>query len=185
MISVEDFARRIFRPVGGRGETETFPLRALVDRVEGTGEAEREPLIMDPDYQRGYVWTETQQARFAGHMLEGGFIGPVIMNRDRTCRRSDEIVDGKQRLSTMYRWLKGELAAALSDGAELWASDLAPRALDYATSVTGPHFTIHYVNLERLEVLELYRRLNRGGTVHGPAELARLDALIAVERNKP
>jgi hypothetical protein len=41
------------------------------------------------------------------------------------------------------------------------------------------------VNLTRTECLELYIRLNRGGTPHTEAEIERVREMLEIERGKP
>lgn len=173
----------VFRPIRSDGE-ETLMMAALVRRIESQNPFEQ--LNLRPDYQRGYVWTDRQAAQFVGHMIEGGHVGPVIVQRSPTSAETpDEVVDGQQRLRSMYRWLKGELSAELHDGMFLSinALDEASRLLVSGYWLTGPTFTVRYVSLSRAERLRLYLCLNRGGTVHSDEEIARVRARLAAEEN--
>lgn len=136
-------------------------------------------LVLDPEYQRGHVWTEEQQRRFAGHVIEGGAVPPIIVRRDRTYQLPDEVVDGKQRLTALYRWLKDEIPAELRDGTLLWIHDLDPEAKRFITGIGGPHLSFRYGYWTQREVLDLYIKLNRGGTVHTDAEIDRVRQMLS------
>lgn len=163
---------------------ETLMMRSLVECIESADPARA--LNLTPDYQRGYVWTERQAQQFVGHLVEGGHVAPVIINRFPTATgplQADEVIDGHQRLRSTYRWLKGEIVAELSDGSTLHLDNLNAhdRALVTGYWLTGPRFSIMYVSLSRPDRLRLYLRLNRGGTVHSDDEIARVRGLLESE----
>lgn len=172
----------VFQPIRSDG-TETLMMAMLVQRIEAKNPFEQ--LNLRPDYQRGYVWTDRQAAQFVGHMVEGGHVGPVIVQRFSNPEIPDEVVDGQQRLWSMYRWLKGGLSAELHDGTTLPLSALdgVSRTLVSGYWLTGPTFTVQYVSLSRAERLRLYLRLNRGGTVHSDEEIDRVRAMLSAEEN--
>ncbi|KAJ5053722.1 uncharacterized protein L3040_000013 [Drepanopeziza brunnea f. sp. 'multigermtubi'] len=79
---------------------------------------ESKSIVLDPDYQREEVWDEGRASLLITSMLMGYFIPPIIFNvkkkivqvdgRDeerflRTC------VDGKQRLTSIYKFMKGKI----------------------------------------------------------------------------
>lgn len=176
----------IYKPVRSDG-TETLMSATLIERIESADPPQR--LNLAPDYQRGYVWTDRQASQFVGHMIEGGHVGPVIVQRfplRGAPLQADEVIDGQQRLRSFYRWLTGDIHAELFDGTRLRVGDLEPksRALVRSYWLTGPHFTVMYVSLPRRERLELYLRLNRGGTVHTDAEIERVFAMLEAEKSR-
>ncbi|KAL0061147.1 hypothetical protein AAF712_012067 [Marasmius tenuissimus] len=73
---------------------------------------QKELLDLDPEYQRDVVWTDQKQSGLIDSLLNNYYIPPVIfcvktdsMNREiRTC------IDGKQRLTSIRRFMDGELA---------------------------------------------------------------------------
>ncbi|KAJ8095966.1 hypothetical protein PM082_015187 [Marasmius tenuissimus] len=95
---------------------------------------QKEVLDLDPEYQRDVVWTDQKQSGLIDSLLNNYYIPPVIfcvktdsMNREiRTC------IDGKQRLTSIRRFMDGELARKLegklittqrrSKGARRWPS---------------------------------------------------------------
>ena len=176
----------IYKPLRSDG-TETVTSLTLLRRIEATDPHQK--LNLSPDYQRDYVWTDRQASQFVGHMVEGGSVGPVIVQRfpiGATAFQPDEVIDGQQRLRSYYRWLKGEIPAELHDGQHLYIDDLDTESQRSVRGhwLTGPHFTFLYVSLPRAERLRLYLRLNRGGTVHTDAEIERVRAMLDAEKQR-
>lgn len=173
----------IYRPLRSDG-TETVLPSDLLQRIEATDP--RMKLDLSPDYQRDYVWTDRQASQFVGHMIEGGNVGNIIVQRfpiRSAPIQPDEVIDGQQRLRSFYRWLRDEIPAELHTGQNLCIDDLdiESRRSVRGHWLTGPHFTFQYVSLPRAERLRLYLRLNRGGTAHTDAEIERVRALLAQE----
>lgn len=83
----------------------------------------RGQLILQPFYQRGKVWQDDMKMGLIESINLDYPIGLVICNvvqrpdADGTARNSYEVVDGQQRLTTLFEYL---------DGSEPWASN--PRA---------------------------------------------------------
>lgn len=137
-------------------------------------------LDLAPDFQRAHVWTEAQQVAFVEYVLRGGMSGiDLFFNHpDWGSTLLDSppgsyvIVDGKQRLHAVVRFLRDEVRA------------FGYRYRDFEDS---PRFHLsrfrwHINTLRtRREVLTWYCELNTGGTPHTPEEIARVRALLAAE----
>lgn len=123
---------------------------------------------LSPSYQRGSVWTREQRELFMGHLISGGEILPIIVQRVPDCGNA-ELLDGKQRIESMLGWLAGEFPARLEDGRTFFVND-----------VTGPisrvTFRVKYINLPFNERKLFYVRFNSAGTPHTREEL---DAALA------
>jgi hypothetical protein len=162
-------------------QTASCGLRTLEDHLELFG------VDMDPDYQRDHVWTQEQQENFMGHLLEGGTIPDIILNERLYSDQGGmveyvECVDGKQRITAVLRWLKGEIGARLTGGDQVWYDKLDTDSRTIlATSIRLP---FKHVRLDRAGVLRLYLRLNRGGTVHSEEEIEKVRQLLAEEEAK-
>jgi len=174
--------RDIHRPVSFAGGSETLLFGTIARRlhIEGYTEADAEHMDL-PEYQRGHVWTAAQQEAFVGHMLEGGATPIVIFNRDEKYTAPDEVVDGKQRITAIGAWIQGEIAAELTDGSRVYLSDFNASDQRQIMGISGPHIQCGYVILDRVDVLRLYLRLNRGGTIHTEDEIDRVRGLLAKE----
>lgn len=169
--------------MGGGGEVHE-DLEQLVSEIDGEAgddvTAKRRGLVLQPDYQRGYVWTDRQAELFVGHWLEGGEVPKIYVHRPRSAESGGprwyeqpcEAIDGQQRLRSLWRWVKGEILAETSSGERLAYADtneVDRRQLDVK---------ICYVSLRYDDRLKLYIRLNRGGTAHTETDIAKARALL-------
>jgi hypothetical protein len=134
-------------------------------------------INLDPDYQRSHVWTSDQQVAYVEYILMGGEVG-----RNITWNAVDwpdvsgpvELVDGKQRLEAVRRFIRGEMECF---GMTYQAGELI--------RIHQGTFKFRICSLDRVEVLRLYLNINAGGTPHTADELARVRALLDAERSKP
>lgn len=134
--------------------------------------------LIVPDYQRGRVWTSEQSARFMGYVLTGGQPPPIWV-QEHADEFVDEVIDGLQRLTAFRAFMDGAVPAELPDGRRVFISDLAP---DAVVRLRGLHINKMIVRLPtRADVLKLYLRLNRGGTVHTDTEIERVQAMLRDE----
>ena len=159
----------------------------LIEEVLGE-RPNREKWDLNPDYQRGHVWTDEQGEKFVGHMLEGGQVPLIFVQRYDSQKNAPkgvdystlpiEVIDGQQRLQAICRFMRGKIAAELSDGRRLWYKDfheVEQRML--------PNIKVAYVDVDRATKLRFYLRLNRGGTVHTDAEIQHVRDLLAQEES--
>lgn len=158
----------------------TVDWRYLEDTIENYAEKGTPGYMfdMDPDFQRGHVWTEAQQVRYVEFILKGGkssrdiqwncagwmddFRGPMLL------------VDGKQRVEAVRKFMRNELA--IFGGYTLSQIDENTFRRCHAS------FTFHVNDLKtRAEVLQWYLDLNGGGVVHTAEELNRVKELLKAE----
>lgn len=80
---------------------------------------------LDPEFQRGHVWSTEQQEAFMGHLLSGGVVQPIVFsilgNRDIGKK---VLVDGKQRLNAIRRWMNNEIDAVTPNGVRFKRDDV-------------------------------------------------------------
>lgn len=136
-------------------------------------------IDLDPDYQRGHVWTEEQERKFVGALLENhNAIPPFWFNwLDIDFFRShSEVVDGKQRIKACVRWLKEEIEAECPCGISVPYDKL--NEVDHRNLAMYAMMDWNFVHLNREDVMKFYLRLNCGGTVHTPAELEHVRKLL-------
>ena len=75
------------------------PIQAIVQFIDdGT-------YVLDPDWQRGYVWKPRQRKRFVESILLGLPIPPVLLFQDKD--KKIYVIDGRQRLETVFRFMLG------------------------------------------------------------------------------
>ena len=75
------------------------------------GKIQREELILQPEFQREFVWTPTHMEKFIKTILDGFpfpeiYISQKGINLD-TLATQNVIVDGQQRITTIKRYIEG------------------------------------------------------------------------------
>jgi uncharacterized protein with ParB-like and HNH nuclease domain len=136
-------------------------------------------LDMDPDFQRGYVWTTEQKIRFVEYGLRGGKSGmDILTNCPGWQGRGDlgdfVLVDGKQRINAVLGFVNNEFPVF----GKYYFRDFTD-TMDLIRS----RFYLHVNDLEtREQVLQWYLDLNSGGTVHTEEDLDKVKKLLKKER---
>lgn len=130
-------------------------------------------LRLDPEYQRGHVWTREQQTAYVEYQLMGGEVSRTIIfnSPDWYSDKAEyiELVDGKQRLEAVRAFMRGDLPAFGHTIDEF--EDKLP-TMEY-------RFRFQICTLPtRKEVLSLYLKINAGGTPHTQEELDRVRELL-------
>ena len=86
----------------------------------------RERWKLDAPYQRARLWTEEQNRNLIKSLLEGIPIGVIFTNNRDRFAASDNIVDGKQRISAIRDFFEGKLEVP----AEWWEEKDVPAGKD-------------------------------------------------------
>ena len=137
-------------------------------------------LDMEPDFQRAHVWTEDQQIKYIEFMMKEPNSGKdIYFNHPGwmgTFTGDFVLVDGKQRLEAVRRFLRNEIPAygtylkdfmGLRDG-------MIPIDME---------FIFHVAKLKtRAEVRQWYLDFNAGGTPHSKTEIDRVRELLEREK---
>jgi hypothetical protein len=137
-------------------------------------------LDLDPDFQRAHVWTEDKQRAYVEFVLRGGHSSKVIQFNCSSWMKNFntpiELVDGKQRLESVRKFMRNELA--IFGGC---------RYCDFKDKlrISTADFIFCVNDLEtRAEVLQWYLDLNTGGVVHTSEEIEKVKKLLEVEGRK-
>jgi hypothetical protein len=140
-------------------------------------------LDLDPDFQRAHVWDDGKRAAYVEFILRNGqsardlLFNCVGWNED--FRGPYVIVDGKQRLEAVRRFMRNDLAITLPEVADrqLVLSDFEDRIRCMTC-----YFNWKVNDLpDRASVLRWYLEINSGGVVHTAEELERVRRLLAEE----
>lgn len=126
---------------------------------------------LNPAFQRGHVWTTDQQSRFVEWLLIGGDTWPIIFNHPAwyTDFEADMVcVDGLQRLTAICDFLTGKITAFGAFQAEFTREQMLRASV----------LTFAVMDLSEKECLEMYIRINSGGTVHTPAEIDKVKCML-------
>lgn len=139
-------------------------------------------LQLNPDFQRGHVWTKKQQIAFIEFLLRGGKSSKVIYfncpnwlgNRSRGQYNDFVVVDGLQRLTAVLAFINDEIPA------------FGIYHKDYEGKVPlGIDLIFNVNNLEtKVEVLQWYIEINSGGTPHTNKEIEKVKTLLEEEKKK-
>lgn len=143
---------------------------------------QEEVLIIQPEYQRAYRWSEEQKTKFIESILLGIPIPPIFVAEDTEGKW--ELVDGLQRISTILSFfglLKNDIKN--KNNFKLTTSDLINDILDGIDITTLPlklKLTIQRA-VCRVEILrwdsqtdmryQLFNRLNTGSSPLAPQEI--------------
>lgn len=142
---------------------------------------ESEGLQMNPDFQRGHVWTEAQQIAFVEYLFRGGRSGlDIYLNHPKwqsggEAAEGDFVcVDGLQRVTACLRFVRNEIpifGTYLKDFED--------------TPGDRTKLTFHFNDLQtRAEVLKWYLEMNFAGTPHSQEELSRVQAMLEEVRQE-
>ena len=153
---------------------------------------EEKELIISPDYQRLFRWSDQQQSRLIESILVGLPIPPifVVENQDGAL----ELVDGLQRISTILRFLNPDSPANLSQEVlKLEGCDI----IDQVNGLTFPELPVNLrLHIKRSSVrmvmirrqssyqlrYEMFKRLNTGGTLLSTQEIRNCSARMAGDK---
>jgi len=134
-------------------------------------------LDMDPDFQRGHVWSTEQQVAWLEFFMRGGVTGNVIYFNHPGWQGDYKgefvIVDGKQRLEAIRRFIYNEIAVFGS-----YRKEFTDSIWSFCPSIK---FNINTLKT-RKEVLQWYLDLNSGGTPHSSDEILRVKLLLEKEK---
>ena len=136
-------------------------------------------LNMNPDFQRGHVWTEKQQIEYVEFALKEPESGlEIYFNHPgwmSTFKGDFVLVDGKQRLEAARRFLHNEIPAFgyyRKDIGGLEPDDI-PMNVKFFFNVAKSQ--------TRADVLKWYLDFNAGGTPHSLAEIEKVRELLRKE----
>ncbi len=151
---------------------------------------------LDPDYQRGHVWSDAQRSSYVEALLRESAPRTILFNCPGWSRSDGaagdipshtfQCIDGLQRLTAVRKFMAGDLAIFGS----MKVSELEGTPFDakrYRLTFAVYEF------IRREDLLNFYVDLNGGGTVHSQEELdrvrtmrdqARLNSIVAPKRGR-
>lgn len=148
------------------------------------GYAQDYGLNLDPDFQRGHVWSRPQQEHFIENVLRRvvassgltiQFNCPHFDDHDYAGElpREMQIVDGLQRLTAVRAFMAGAINAFGMPISGFANSSFDPARRQFFRL----RFAVHTFATRR-ELLSHYLALNAGGTPHSSSEIDRVRALL-------
>lgn len=151
------------------------PLTYIIKNINEWINDEYYNLQLNPDFQRGHVWTEEQQTTYIEYLLKGGksartiyFNMPSWRGKQTTDYNDFVCVDGLQRLTAVIKFMNNELKVFGNYYNEF--EDELPFNIDLLFNVN---------NLKtKKEVLQWYIEFNSGGTPHSNEEIERVKNML-------
>lgn len=131
--------------------------------------------IVIPDFQRSYVWSQTQASRLIESFLLELPIPQVFLYRVRS-NPELIVIDGQQRLSTIARFYDGDFA--LRGVAPAWAGRNYAELLEYDREILDDA-TLRAIIIRQIRpdayssAYQIFHRLNTGGTPLNDMEIRR------------
>jgi len=155
--------------------SDNFDLRANYSNtsLDGLlGKAYHFGVDFNPSYQRGLVWTQTQKEALIRTIFDVGSIGTFAFNRKPYCEgKLYEIIDGKQRLSTLCEYYEDRWPYNGAYYSELSGQDTS----------TFRNTSVLEVTLEEADEetkLRLFLRINRAGTPVDVEHIGKVQAML-------
>lgn len=163
-----------------------------LDMLEGWLERQAGDYVidLDPDFQRGHVWTDEQRSRYVEFLLRGGesqvtlYWNHPSFTREKNpgCDLAEELVlvDGKQRLTACLKFMRNEIPV-FGHYLREFDDECDRRG---ALGMAGARLRMNVNNLQtRRELLQWYLDLNDGGVVHAPEDIQRVRGLLRLENS--
>lgn len=120
-------------------------------------------LDLNASYQRDYVWTNREQQEFLYSIFNNLPLGHIaLIDRDSWVDdvANYEIVDGKQRITTLLKFFDNEIAYKV-DGVEVFYKDLDIVSQRQVKNKTLPYQQL--INVTEKDKLEYFYRVNFSG----------------------
>jgi hypothetical protein len=133
--------------------------RTAVDVVR---RIEKGRFVLDPDFQRGFVWDEKKQSRLIESILMRIPLPVFYVAEDAEGRLI--VVDGRQRVTTLKRFISGELKLDLEDRKDLHGKkfdELEARLQNRVEDCQLRFYIIDHKVPERAR-LDIFERVNGG-----------------------
>lgn len=166
LLYVEDNSINIY-PANIKIEQERYSVYELKRKYE-----EKQEILMDPDFQRGFVWGPKQKRELIESILMGIKL-PSFYFAERNIDGKKIVVDGKQRLATLFDFMNDKFSLSnlnIIKNAKGKFSDLEgvqqSKIEDYQLEIN----VIKASTPERV-MLDIFDRINRGGTTLNNQEM--------------
>lgn len=137
---------------------------------------EEDGLILNPEFQRGHVWTQEQQERYIEYFLKGGTSGrEMFFNKPswhcsaKTDYDDFVCVDGLQRITAIMKFQANEIKAF-----GLYYNEFEGEPREVTTRLS---IRINDLQYEK-DVLQWYIEMNEGGTPHTKEEIQRVRDIL-------
>lgn len=161
-----------FEPIGQSGFSD-FPIDSPMIRTEHRTvhdilrRIEKDQMVLTPDFQRDFVWDERQQSRLIESMLMR--IPLPVMYLAENLDGKLVVVDGLQRITTFWSFIKGDLALKLEQP-ELKGKRFGDLDMRFQTRIEDTTLTLYIIDAKVKEQvrLDIFERVNSGAPLTRP-----------------
>jgi hypothetical protein len=129
---------------------------------------DQDKLILDPEFQRNFVWKREQQSQFIESIILNFPLPPMYINKNKKGKYI--VVDGRQRLTTLRSFLKNEFQLeglrALPQLNDKSFEDLIAMDSNYQTKIEDKKLLVYLIqpSVPLEMVYDIFNRINTGGT---------------------
>lgn len=117
------------------------PIQTLLNQIKNI--SKRDGIDLQPDYQRGYIWSSDFKDKLLYSIIKSYPIGNVSL-RVRAEKNNkgamQEVVDGQQRLTTIYKFIENEYVIQ---------SDISKDIIEYIIEYMGEDSDDNLLKLKR------------------------------------
>lgn len=117
------------------------PIQTIINQIVNV--TKRDGIDLQPVYQRGYIWTGEFKDKLIYSIVKGYPIGNISL-RVRTSHNPkgamQEVVDGQQRLTTIFNFIKGEYTVQ---------GDYSRKIIEYIAEYMGDDTDSDLIKLKR------------------------------------
>ena len=130
-----------------------------------TRRIEQGSYVMDPDFQRDFIWPEDKQSKLIESVIMRIPLPVFYMAEDDEGRMV--VVDGLQRLSTFSRFMRNELKLNLPDRRELHGKRFSDLTSKLKNRVEDCNLIFYVIDakVEERARLDIFERVNSGETL--------------------
>lgn len=158
-------------------KNETRDVKWLIENFE------KKQLTIDNSFQRKYVWTKKHEVRLIESILLGYTVPEIYLWEIDTNAETGEtiysIVDGQQRIGSLFKFIKGEnnfnLLKRYLDKKDKDYSDksFSELQINDKKAIWKYPFSIRFINdkVSKEEIKEMFLRLNSNNMTLNPQEL--------------
>ncbi|WP_326430342.1 DUF262 domain-containing protein (plasmid) [Stutzerimonas frequens] len=174
----------LIKPLRAARWTTDIQWADLERRLEKLGQ-DYGALELNPDFQRGHVWTQRQQVHYIENCLRGVVPASSLLIQFNCPEFSDDgsdsdlpdglqCVDGLQRYTAVTEFVQGRIKPFGLTVQEYVGTQFSAKRMFIKVAIHG--YT------RRTDLLEHYLSLNAGGTPHSDSEIERVRELLAEAR---
>jgi hypothetical protein len=154
--------------LGATGGLDTYPLDTLLIRSEPRAIAdvlrriERKVIVLDPDFERDFVWDEKRQSRLIESVLMRIPLPVFYLAEDKKGKLI--VVDGLQRLTTFKRFKDGDLILDIEKNSELHQQGFEDLPEKFQDRFEDGPLTFYLIdpNVPDRVRLDIFERVNSG-----------------------